>query len=122
MNLQEKTVDKVRVVTIEETRLDTVNGNEFKKRVFELLKTGPPHLLLNMNEVSMIDSSALGIFALIYKASKKQGEFALCDVRKNVQTLLRMTRLDQVFLCYPTEEEAIAELMKKVPVGSSTEA
>ncbi|GJL49800.1 STAS domain-containing protein [Candidatus Nitrospira salsa] len=122
MHLQEKTVDQVRVITIGEPRLDSVIANEFKKQVFELLKTGPPHILLNMNEVSMIDSSALGIFALVYKASKKQGEFALCEIRKNVETLLRMTRLDQVFLCYQTEEEAIAELMKKVPTGSNTGA
>jgi len=122
MHLQERTVEQVRIVTIEESRLDTVIANELKKQVFELLKSGPPHLLLNMNAVSMIDSSALGIFALFYKETKKQGEFALCEVRKNVQTLLRMTRLDQVFLCYQTEEEAITELTKKVPAISNTEA
>ncbi|GJL53351.1 MAG: anti-sigma factor antagonist [Nitrospirales bacterium] len=120
MQLQEKTVEQVRIVTIEETRIDAVIADELKKQVFELLKTAPPHLLLNMKEVSIIDSSALGVFALVYKACKKQGEFALCEVRKNVQTLLRMTRLDQVFPCYPTEEEAIAALAKNVPVAQNT--
>lgn len=122
MHLKERTVDQVRIVTIEETRFDTIIANEFKKAVLELLKDGPPHLLLNMSEVSIIDSSTLGIFALIYKTSKKQGKFALCEVRKNVQTLFRMTRLDQVFPSYPTEEEAIAQLMKTVPAATHTGA
>ena len=115
MQLKERIVDQVRIVTIAETRLDATIATEFKKQVLELIKTGPPHLLLNMNEVTMLDSSALGIFALVYKVCKRQGEFALCEVGKNVQTLLRMTKLEQVFLCYSTEDEAIAALQDKIP-------
>lgn len=83
MHVTAKTVDRVQVVMIGETRLDTEIATEFKKYVVELVTSGPPNLLLNLNEVSMIDSQALGIVALIYKFTKKDGEFALCHVQNS---------------------------------------
>ncbi len=121
MHVTAKTVDRVQVVMIGETRLDTEMATEFKKYVVELVTSGPPNLLLNLNEVSMIDSQALGIVALIYKFTKKDGEFALCHVQNNVKTLLRMTKLDQIFLCYDTEEEAIAALTNQTATESFEE-
>ena len=110
MEFKEMIVDHIRVVTVMETRLDTAIATEFKQQILQLLEAGPPHLILNLNKVCMIDSSVLGIFAVIYKVCARQGEFALCEVSNNVQTLLRMTKLNQVFHCFSTQDEAIAAL------------
>ena len=73
-----------------------------------------------MSEVSMMDSSALGVLAIVYKDCKRQREFALCHISKNIQTLLRMTRMDQVLPCFETQDEALVELKKSVPVEQGT--
>lgn len=112
-------VDQIYVVTVLETRLDTSIATEFKQHILKLIETGPLHLVLNLKEVCMIDSSVLGIFAVIYKACQRQGEFALCEVSKNVQTLLRMTKLDQVFHCFSTQDEAISALKNTAPAEQS---
>ena len=119
MQLNGKIIGQVCIVTIGEPKLDTAIANEMKTQVLGLITAGPPHLLINMSAVSMVDSSALGIFAIIYKACKAQGEFALCEINKNVQTLLRMTKLDQVFRCFETEDEAITALNNPVPAAQS---
>ena len=68
-----------------------------------------PYVVLNLNKVSMMDSSGLGVLVSSYTSvQKRKGRLALAGLGKGLQNLIAITKLTRVFDIYETEEEAIA--------------
>jgi len=76
-------------------------------------------MLLNLEKVEYISSRDLGVFVQIYHfLDIKKNEYkpdskavlAFCNLSKFVRGILEMTKLQQVFTIYKTEEDAIARL------------
>lgn len=68
-------------------------------------------LLLNLAEVSYIDSSGIGALVGVYTAVHKQGgELQLLKITNRVRNLLQITKLYTVFVVSDDEDEAIRSL------------
>jgi anti-sigma B factor antagonist len=68
-------------------------------------------LLLNLAEVSYIDSSGIGALVGVYTAVRKQGgELQLLKITNRVRALLQITKLYTVFVVCDDEDEAIRAL------------
>ncbi|MCP3689974.1 MAG: STAS domain-containing protein, partial [Gammaproteobacteria bacterium] len=60
-----------------------------------------PRLLVDLSQVSYIDSSGVAILVEAYQLSKLQGsEFALVGVSEAAGNVLQLARLDMVFPIY----------------------
>jgi anti-sigma B factor antagonist len=76
-----------------------------------LLAKGQKKLLLNLAEVSYIDSAGIGALVGVYTAVRKQsGELQLLKITNRVRTLLQITKLYTVFVVNDDEDEAIRSL------------
>src|SRR5438874_531918 len=76
-----------------------------------LLAKGQKKLLLNLAEVSYLDSSGLGALVGVYTAVRKQGgELQLLKITNRVRNLLQITKLYTVFVVNDDENEAIRSL------------
>jgi anti-sigma B factor antagonist len=76
-----------------------------------LLAKGQRKLLLNLAEVSYIDSSGIGALVGVYTAARKQGgELQLLKITNRVRNLLQITKLYTVFVVSDDEDEAIRSL------------
>ena len=76
-----------------------------------LLAKGQRKLLLNLAEVSYIDSSGIGALVGVYTAVRKQGgELQLLKIANRVRALLQITKLYSVFVVRDNEDEAIRSL------------
>ena len=76
-----------------------------------LLAKGQKRLLLNLAEVSYIDSSGIGALVGAYTATRKQGgELQLLKITNRVRNLLQITKLYTVFVVSDEEDEAIRSL------------
>ena len=107
MKLDVSTSHQITIITVCESRMDASVAPEFRKRVIELCMTPGVELILDMNQVTFIDSSALGALVGCYKAVIScNGSFALCGVSGAVLELLKLTRLESVFPCYPSIDDA----------------
>ena len=69
-----------------------------RETVKDILKKGQKKLLLNLGEVSYIDSSGLGELVSAYATGASQGaQIKLLNVQKRVHDLIQITKLYTVF-------------------------
>jgi anti-sigma B factor antagonist len=74
-----------------------------------LIVKGSKAVLLNMGEVSYIDSSGLGELVSAYTTAKnQQAEVKLLNLTKKVHDLLQLTKLYTVFDIWDNEASAIS--------------
>ena len=77
--------------------------------VRQLLDHGRKHIVLNLADVSYIDSSGIGELVSSFTAVKKEGgELKLLNLTKKVHDLLLITKLFTVFDVHNDEGKAIS--------------
>ncbi|MGH9784052.1 MAG: STAS domain-containing protein [Terriglobia bacterium] len=86
---------------------------EDSTRLVETLKdlaaSGEKWILLNLGEVTYVDSAGLGALVRSHTAVAKQnGKLKLVQVPAKVQTLLRITKLQHLFEMFDDETTAVA--------------
>jgi anti-sigma B factor antagonist len=73
------------------------------------VKAKPRNLVIDMGNVSYIDSSGLAVLIeAMQKVEKYGGKFALADLQENVKPIFEIARLDQVFRIYPDVDSALS--------------
>jgi len=84
-----------------------------RETVRVLVKDGNRFFILNLGDVSYIDSSGLGeLVSLFTTVRNKQGDVKLLNLTAKAKDLLQMTKLLTVFDTYDNEEKAVAALRK----------
>jgi len=79
-----------------------------RETVKDLLKKGRKNLLLNLGDVSYIDSSGLGELVSAYATGASQGaQIKLLNVQNRVQDLIQITKLYAVFESFTSETDAL---------------
>lgn len=80
-----------------------------RQRISDLLAAGKKEIVLNLGEVSYIDSSGLAELVAAYTAVAKQGgRVKLAKLSTRTEKLLQMTKLHSVFDIHPDDESALA--------------
>ncbi len=79
----------------------------------DLLNKGEKYILLNLGDVSYMDSSGLGELVSAYTSVKNAGgELKLLNLTKKVKDLLQITKLYTVFDVKDDEASAVASFSK----------
>lgn len=90
-----------RVVLGEET-------SKLREAVKSLISQGKVKLVLDMKNVTMIDSSGLGALVAAYSSAKAGGaSVRLCNLGAHFNQVLQITKLLTVFEVSKTEQEAV---------------
>ena len=83
-------------------------SREIREKIRELLDAGNKNILLNLGDVSYVDSSGIGELVSSYTTVTNQGgQFKLLHLTKKIRELLAITKLLTVFDSYDDEETAI---------------
>jgi anti-sigma B factor antagonist len=84
-----------------------------RELVREQLGKGTKHLLLNLADVTYIDSSGIGeLVSGFTTVSNQGGKLKLLNLTKKVHDLLQITKLYTVFDVYDDEAKAISSFGK----------
>lgn len=79
-----------------------------KDKLHSLLHQGKKSVLLNLGQVSYVDSAGLGAIVTAYTTMTREGgSLKLANVTKKLQDLLSITKLLTVFETFDSEDEAI---------------
>ncbi len=79
-----------------------------REMIRDLLNKGHRKIILNLGDVSYIDSSGIGELVSGYTTVKNQGgELKLLNLTKKVHDLLQITKLYTVFDVYADEHAAV---------------
>jgi anti-sigma B factor antagonist len=101
-------IEDVSVVALKGRILLGEESNAFRERIKSLIGDGKK-IVLNMANVTYIDSTGLGILVSAHVSAQKQGTaLHLCDLGKKFHDLMQLTRLLTVFSVYATEADAIS--------------
>jgi anti-sigma B factor antagonist len=74
----------------------------------ELLAQGSKKIVLNLANVSYVDSAGLGELVGVYTTAKNQGGgVKLLNLQKKLNDLLQVTKLETVFESYDNEQKAL---------------
>jgi anti-anti-sigma factor len=87
------------------------SAREFSSYLQDLLAADVPAVLVDMSGIDHVDSTGLGELVGYLQRFEKEGRrLALYRPHRRILSLLRLTRLDEIFSIYENREEAIAEL------------
>jgi len=100
----------VAIVELLLKRLDAAVAGAFKEAVVAVIHGGEKKVVLDMSGVDFVDSSGLGSLVSILKSLGGTGSLAVCDVRPNVLSLFKLTRMDKVFSIQPSALKAAESL------------
>ena len=115
MSMKAKTrrVDSVSIVDISGRITLGDDLAELRQLIRSLLAQGQKSILLNLADVTYIDSSGIGELVSGFTAASNQGgSLKLLSLTKKVQDLLQITKLLTVFDVYDDEAKAIASFSK----------
>ena len=109
MHIEERTVGDVVIVDVS-GKITLGDGGDvvLKDKMHSLVQQGTKMVLLNLGEVSYVDSAGLGEIVQSYATvTKNGGSLKLLNVTKRIKDLLSITKLLTVFECHDSEAEAI---------------
>ena len=87
------------------------DAERLRQRLAELAEAETPKIVLDLSELTFLNSAGLGAFIAAHRRCRERGGM-LCLVRPReaVAQLLRVTHLDRLIPVYPTLEAARANL------------
>ena len=104
---ESKTTDLISIVQLD-GRLDAASVNKGKNELIGTFIDHEKHIVLNLREVTFIDSTGLGMLVSLHKLQVEQGQhMVLCEVSDQVRLLLELTRLNLVFDIYDKQTSAL---------------
>ena len=84
-----------------------------RETVRRLLDDGKKKILLNLGDVSYVDSSGIGELVSSYTTTNNNGgQLKLLNLTKKIQDLLMITKLLTVFETFDSEDTAVASFVK----------
>jgi len=109
MTIDTRTVDDVTILDIHGKITIGEGSAEIRNKVRDLLQGGRKKILLNMGDVSYVDSSGIGELVSSFTTVTNQGgQLKLLHLTKKLQELLAITKLLTVFDTYNEEQEAVS--------------
>jgi anti-sigma B factor antagonist len=104
-----KQIGDVSVVALKGRFVLGEGSSSLRERIKSLIGDGKKKIVLNMANVTYIDSAGLGTMVAARVSAKKEGTvLLLSDLGNKFHEVLQVTRLLTIFDVYPTAAEAIS--------------
>ena len=108
MGLRWKMVEDVAVVQPEGNLVGGGETDQFELQIRRLMDWNNKRLIIDLSEVSYLNSTAMGILVASYTNYKKRkASFALCGIDKRIKNVFAITKLAMVFDTYTTLKDAL---------------
>lgn len=93
--------------------LDSTKAEEFRQSVEEVLQNGAEVILVDLKDITFIDSSGLGtLVVLLKKIRGLNRSFCICSINDQVRMLFELTSMDRVFEIYENRQSFEATKVK----------
>ena len=120
--LTERQIGAVTVLDLVGKLTIDYDAQRLKDKINSLIQQGRTQIVLNLTDVSYIDSGGLGQLVASYSSvAKTSGGLKLLGVSKRNHNLLSITRLVTLFDAYDSEKEAVESFRTHVTVPAVAE-
>lgn len=101
------------IIEIRGSLIGDGDTDQLRSAVADFLEQGILRLLINLQKVNYLNSSGIGAIISAHASYKKSGgEVKVSGVSGNVQNLLAVTKLIDIFDVYDTPKEALEAFAK----------
>ena len=108
LKITQRDVEGVSVLTLEGRIVLGQETSSLREKVKSLLGEGRKNVVLNLGQVTLIDSSGIGTLAAAYSSAKSAGaSLRLCNLGARFNELLQITKLYTVFEVFDDEAKAV---------------
>lgn len=108
MHIEERAVGNVTVLDLDGKLVFGEGITLLKDKINSLLQQDRKHILLNLGEVTSVDSAGLGrLLGSLATVREAGGELKLLQLTKRIYDLLSITKLLTVFDTFETETDAV---------------
>ena len=88
--------------------LDETNIQPLGKQLEEISSKENVKLILSFKNIEYASSAVLGKLVKIYKLIKaNKGTIKLCNIKNNILSVFKVTKLDKMFEIHPDEDKAL---------------
>ena len=102
--------------------IDIYTTPQFKEAVSAAIDENKPAIIINLAQVTYMDSSGFGTLLSATKRLRPlDGALYLSGCNDSIQRMLQITRLNTIFGVYATEDEALTAA-KSTPSGATATA
>ena len=109
LNLKERQAGDVTILDLSGKITIGEGSVQLREAVRKLLDEGKKKILLNLGDVSYVDSSGIGELVSSFTTTNTQGgRLKLLSLTKKIHDLLQITKLLTVFETYDSEADAVA--------------
>jgi anti-sigma B factor antagonist len=113
MTVSERKVGGVTVVDVSGRMVSTDNPGRLKDKITSLVFQGDTQIVLNLGNVTYVDSAGLGEIVACHSSALKGGaEVKIANAANKIKDLLVMTRLVTIFDSHDTEDAAVKSFSK----------
>ncbi|MBD2448501.1 STAS domain-containing protein [Nostoc sp. FACHB-152] len=86
--------------------INNANSHELRENITLLQDSGAEIVLVDCQDVTFMDSSALGSLVLAFKTLRAAGtKLVLCSINEQVRILFELTGMDKVIEIFPSQDE-----------------
>jgi anti-sigma B factor antagonist len=111
MQISSRQVGDVKVLDAKGKITIGVGDIELRNAVTEALDAGTSKIVLNLRDVTVIDSSGVGELVSAYtRVTQRGGKLILANLPPKIQDILQITQLITIFEVYDSEDEAVRSL------------
>jgi anti-sigma B factor antagonist len=89
------------IITVKAGRIDAAAAIAFKDAMRAALADGPDHVVLDLSQVTFVDSSGLGAVVAAMKMTGDGRRLDLAGLTPDVSKVFRLTRMDTIFTIHP---------------------
>ncbi|MGL4392533.1 MAG: STAS domain-containing protein [Fusobacteriaceae bacterium] len=109
----EKNVEDIKILKVI-GELDALVAPKLKEKIAKLLESDTKKIVIDFEQLSHINSLAMGILRNKLKTAKENGgDIKLVKLNSHIKDIFEMIGLDEIFEIYQTEAEAIQKFSKK---------
>lgn len=89
--------DNQKVVVMIRGEIDIYTAPKLKETLFQIVENGAEEIIVNLSDVTYLDSAGLGVFVGTYKMiCSRKGRFELVGLSKRMQRLFDITGLADI--------------------------
>lgn len=108
LSINQRTAGDVTILDLSGKITIGAGSVQLREAVRKLIESNNKKILLNLGDVSYVDSSGIGeLVSSFTTTSNAGGHLKLLNLTKKIQDLLAITKLLTVFETFTTEEEAL---------------
>jgi anti-sigma B factor antagonist len=95
--------------------LDGTQTHQFRGELNEVVNTGASLILVDLQDVTFMDSSGLAALVTAFKTVRSAGgKLCVCSVNQQIKMLFELTSMDRVFEIFADRDDFLQTCVPKV--------